>query len=276
LFSNFIEIITGRNQNNILLRFSILIIFVFFSYSIVFPQQKITEVDTINIYISNETLNEIRENQVEYVRDQDINFKAELSYINGQEYYVYFKPSISSSLFRFEELRKGSLFYNGKEWKDLNLHYDTFTDRLILFHIDERSFFQMIELNSMYIDSAKLEFSDKSLMLINTEFRVAKDNTNKKGFFEIVSIGDIKYIIKHRSVSEFYKSEKYYPYSPEEFIYLNSKIYKIKSKRSLLKLFPDEHRPELKKYIRKSKFRIRRNELDPELVPIIKFAVSLQ
>ena len=82
-----------------------------------------------------------------------------------------------------------------------------------------------------------------------------------------------KYGIKH--VSYFYVREglNEYKYSPQNYISMGDKFYKIKSRRTLLRLF-GEKSGEVKRFLHLSRIRIRQADKN-QIVSVLKFYDSL-
>src|SRR6056297_2523118 len=135
-----------------MIKVSVLIFIMHLPLAFLSAQSEESSRDTLSIEISENTLTSIREKQVSLLEEKNRTIGDEKAFINGQEYYVYYNPTKSSTLLRYTEERTGSIYSNGQSADNLELHYDTYRDRIVSQRIVENAV-SLIEMNSDYIDS---------------------------------------------------------------------------------------------------------------------------
>jgi len=209
--------------------------------------------------------------QIEYIKSSyaaKIEVPNEL--IDGKEYESYYRRSTSKPLLFPNKKRTATLFTRTRQYKNISLQYDTFHDDVI--YTDESRTlnyrFPQIALNKDIADGFNLYFDDDSLVF--RYFRLpecSKLNLNE-GFYEIAYQGRTRFVIKHKS--SFYQREglNEYKYFREYYINTVDVFHKIKSKKSLLKLF-GEKSGMMKKFLHESRFRMRQADRN-QLIDILK------
>lgn len=224
----------------------------------------------------NQNIESLTERQIRYIKNS-YSEKAEApkEIINGKEYESYYTRSKAKPVLFGDKKRTATLFTKTRQYKNITLQYDTFLDEVIYTDtsrtINDR--FPQIELNKDIVDGFNLYFEDDSLKFRNLRLPESAGKNLKEGFYEIAYKGKSEFVIKH--VSSFYVREglNEYKYAPENFFSIGGIFYRIKNKRSLLKLF-GEKSGDVKKYIHSNRIRIRQADKN-QFVDILKFYDSL-
>jgi hypothetical protein len=224
----------------------------------------------------NQNIESLTERQIRYIKNT-YSEKAETpkEIINGKEYESYYTRSKAKPVLYGDKKRTATLFTRTRQYKNITLQYDTFLDEVIYTDtsrtINDR--FPQIELNKDIVDGFNLYFEDDSLKFRNLRLPESAGMNLKEGFYEIAYKGKSEFVIKH--ASSFYVREglNEYKYAPENFFSTGGIFYRIKNKRSFLKLF-GEKSGDVKKYIHSNRIRIRQADKN-QFADILKFYDSL-
>ena len=243
--------------------FSFILLFVTFQVS--GQNGKLLNINSTNSS-DNTNLSTLTDGQIQYIKDTyfaKIEVPNEL--INGKEYESYYRRSTSKPLLFRNKKRTATLFTRTRQYKNISLEYDTFHDEVIYTDksrtLDDR--FPQISLNKDITEGFNLYFEDDSMIFRYLRLPECGKLNLKEGFYEIGYQGRSKFLIKHKS--SFYQKEglNEYKYYHEFYVSNGDTFFKIKSKRSLLKLF-GEKAGMMKKYMHELRIRMRqadRNQL---------------
>jgi hypothetical protein len=221
-------------------------------------------------------LSTIIDRQIQYIKSTySAKIEVPNELINGKEYESYYRRSQSKPLLFPDKSRTATLFTRTRQYKKLYLQYDTFYDEVIYTDkgrtVNER--FPQIALNKDIVDGFNLYFEDDSLIFRFFNLAECSKLNLKEGFYEIAYQGKSKFVIKHKS--SFYQKEglNEYNYFHEYYVSTGDVFYKIKNKKSLLKLF-GEKSGVMKKYLHESRFRMGQADRN-QFVDILKHFDSL-
>ena len=253
--------------------FSFFLMFVTFQVS--GQNGKLLNINSLNSS-DNTNLSTLTDSQIQYIKDSyfaKIEVPNEL--INGKEYESYFARSTSKPLLFRDKKRTATLFTRTRQYKNISLEYDTFHDEVIYTDksrtLDDR--FPQISLNKDITEGFNLYFEDDSMIFKYLRLPECGKQNLKEGFYEVAYQGRTKFFIKHKS--SFYQKEglNEYKYYHEYYLSTGDTFVKIKSRRSLLKLF-GEKAAMMKKYMHESRIRMRQADRN-QLVEILKHYDSL-
>jgi hypothetical protein len=195
--------------------------------------------------------------------------------INGKEYASYYTRSLFKPLLFPDRKRTATVFTPTRQFNNLTLQYDTFLDEVIYTDVSRtiNYSFPQIALNKDIVRGFNLYFEDDSLIFKYFKLSDCIINKLKEGFYEVAYQGKSTYVIKH--ASSFYVREglNEYKYVPENYISTAVAFYRIKNKKSLLKLFGDKS-GEMKKYLHLSRIRIKQAD-KKQFISILKYYDSL-
>jgi hypothetical protein len=195
--------------------------------------------------------------------------------INGKEYEPYYTRSKIKPLLFPEKERTSSIITNTRRYNNLTLQYDTFLDEVVYTDTSRTINFRFpqIALNKNIINGFNLYFKDDSLIFRYYRLPECSAKNLKEGFYEIAYEGKSQYIIKHES--SFYVREglNNYKYSPKNLISTGDGFYKIKTKKSLLRLF-GERSGKVKEYLHSSGVKVRKADKG-QFISVLKFYDSL-
>jgi hypothetical protein len=196
--------------------------------------------------------------------------------INGKEVLPYSFRSQTTPFFFSREKLNASLNANSRKYKNIKLQYDTFQDELIYTDTSRivNSEFPRIALNKDIIESFTLYINGNIYNFKHIRFPGSHDKRLQDGFYEVVYEGSLLFIIKHRSSLYNKEGLNEYKYSPERFILIGDKSYKITNKKNLLLIFKD-HAQEIKDYLHKSRIKVKKATKE-EIVAIINYYDTLK
>ncbi len=256
-------------------KYRLLLFLLFGAFPLQGQDSKLLNINSLNDS-DNINLSTLIDRQVQYIKSSySAKIEVPNEIINGKEYESYYRRSKSKPLLFPDKKRTATLFTRTRQYKNLSLQYDTFHDEIIYTDksrtLNDR--FPQISLNRDIADGFNLYFDDDSLIFRFFRLPECSKLNLKEGFYEIAYEGRSKFLIKHKS--SYYQREglNEYNYYTEYYVSPGDVFYKIKSKRSLLKLFAEKSGV-MKKYIHES--RIRMVQVDKnQFVDILKHYDSL-
>lgn len=195
--------------------------------------------------------------------------------INGKEYLPYFYRSKTTPLLFSGESFSATLYINNRRYENVRLQYDTYLDEIIYTDTSRmlNFAFPMIALNKDIVDGFSFYRNGDSLIFRHLFFTGKPGENLADGFYEIVYEGLTKYLIKHRSTLFEKEALIAYHYSPEAYIFLENKYFKITNKKNFIQMF-GERAPEIKKYLNESGIKIRKAG-KKQIADILKYYDSL-
>ena len=144
---------------------------------------------------------------------------TENAYINGHDYYPYhFRSKYKPILYQDQECT-ASLTVNGRQYDNLVLKYDTFTDEVIFPEIDNAygQRVNQISINKTVIDSVIFFFRNDTI-----KFKyLSREDVGEElspGFYEVAYDGKTRLLIRHRSAMHQRNGVDEYFYSPVNYV----------------------------------------------------------
>lgn len=183
---------------------------------------------------------------------------TENAYINGHEYYPYhFRSKLKPLLFYGKE-RTASLTVNGRQYNNLVLQYDTYTDEVIFAEIenDYGRRLNQISINKSIIDSVIFFFRDDTIKL---KYFGTEDTGDElpSGFYEVAYDGITGFLIRHRSVMHQRNGIAEYFYSPVNYVKTPRGYQRIRSGNKFVELF-GTGAPRMKKILNQNRVNLRK------------------
>jgi hypothetical protein len=215
-------------------------------------QQFLTLTDSANGKPDYNLISDLQTSYLDTLYEERVDIADEL--INGREYVpYYFKCKVKPLLLEEKESR-GSLIFNGRQYSNLKLEYDTYLDQLIYSDstklINDRLF--KIVMNKDHVDGFVLYSSSDSLI-----FRYfSTDNDGlfnlAEGYYEVVYDGGSKYIIRHQSFPVEKDGEYEYREIPVKYAMVGEGFSRVRTSGSFVKLFGN-YSDAVRKYMRTNK-----------------------
>lgn len=167
-----------------------------------------------------------------------------------------------------EQFLEGAVTINDTTYSRVNLNYDIYNQE-ILYKYNYEHQTKVISLATEIID----EFS-----IQNSSFIILNQSTQPV-IYKRIGDKQLKILIYYEKELKLYSSASgsYYKFSKPNksfYTYDKSTLKGFKSRRSFLKLFPENNRPAIKKYMKQNKIRIKRAS-DQKLKDLINFCNTI-
>lgn len=178
--------------------------------------------------------------------------------LNGREYKYYFQPRLSSPLIPKDQRPSASVLIREKQYQNVILLYDTYKDLLVYYNsnIPYKGMILTVIVNSDIIDEFTLQLQSGPARFKYLTFPENQKGILSSGFYEIVSEGAYKFIIKHSADKKTQDGGVVYQYKAERYIIASGAVYKITGKKSLLKALSDQA-VEVNEYLKRTKIHVR-------------------
>lgn len=177
--------------------------------------------------------------------------------LNGKEYGYYFQPRISTPLIPAEPYPQASVLIRKKSYSNVMLLYDTYKDLVVYYNPGNLSqnFPASIVVNSQIIEEFTLNLPSGQARFRYLSFPENQDGLLSEGFYEIVSEGSCRFIIKHSALKKVQDGAVIYQYKPERYLISSGAVFRIKGKKSLLEALSDRA-AEVKQYLKRAKIQV--------------------
>ncbi len=171
----------------------------------------------------------------------------------GKEYLDYNFRIEGNQYFQSDLWQKGSVFYEGQFYQDVTMKYDIANKVVILDHAQLPV--------PITLESSSVEH----FSLLGHHFiRLVADTTNaavSTGFYDLLYDGNTQFLINREKVLRDEIDDRKLRFWFEEkdtyFIRKEGAYYKVKSKKSVLNVFPN-HKKEIRKFLKKNKIKYRK------------------
>jgi hypothetical protein len=181
--------------------------------------------------------------------------------LNGKAEAVYATTISGHPYMDTEDFRTATLSYNGKMYPDVLLRLNTQTDELSIQHGDGR---MAVVLEPSLVDFAR-----------TADYTWLRDTA---GYYALLHDGKYPVIKRERKILEEeiegMTVRRYFSDRVRYFVDVNGKQRQVKSRNSVVKLFPDRKK-ELKQYAKQEKLDFKRNA-DKAIVTLIRYYESIQ
>ncbi|MBD2699890.1 hypothetical protein IC229_04540 [Spirosoma sp. BT702] len=193
------------------------------------------------------------------IRSYDKAMYRQIHIYEGHEYIVHDHRIKIHPYYVTDNLQTGTIFYNGVDYDKVAMLYDIVRDELVV---------QPPE--GAYRLTLRNEKIARFTLGTHAFTRIVSDSTTgiRTGFYELLHDGKTKALAKRQKTiledisSGVYKGE--YLLNDKFYIFKDNTYREVKSKQSLLRLFPDQSK-ELRKYIRSNSLKFK-NELREEAI----------
>ena len=215
-----------------------------------FPEE-IPDRDSLSKYI-----------QLKYGLDQEL--------INGFQYYNHFIRHLGHPFFPDDEFHEGTVSIKAKQFDDVLLKYDCYSQQLILKYDDLEGSYNLLILNNLHLSSFSIG---------DYNFQKFSIKSGQNLFYQVINSGTLSVYIHWKknlmatntnlkNSHEFGKTIRKY--------YLNheGEIQSFKSRASFRSFFPDSQQKEIKKYFRQEQISIRKAN-PAEIQDLLDFMISL-
>jgi hypothetical protein len=185
--------------------------------------------------------------------------------LNGRIWRNQYSKVTGDQFFMTDKYIKGSVTFNGRTFKNLDLKYDIYNDELIL-SIES---YPVIFMNKEMTDSFSIEFGNMTYNIINA----GTDTLNVlKGYVNVLYNGPsalyVKYIKKIQPLADEGKYDLFYQ---EHLVYLRkgAGIIPVTGKKKLMNLL-DDKKKEIRSYLKKTGIKV--IQKDPwTFIPVLEY-----
>ncbi|WBA41422.1 hypothetical protein [Hymenobacter canadensis] len=201
-------------------------------------------------------------------------FKAHPNLYNGPEYIDYSRKYFLKTGHQFfisDSPQRGTVFYNGRHFPDVNLWYDLVLDQVVLLHPSTSYTPRLVDehVQSFLIDGRRF-------------LRLVADSATGKaiqtGYYQVLIDSNIQVVAKRvKLISErleqgnknadFYSKDRY-------FLRKNNLYYPIDSKASIVKHMAD-HEKEIQKFIKANRLGFSKKTRELDIIELADYYNSL-
>jgi hypothetical protein len=186
---------------------------------------------------------------------------------NGKIYsYVIPPGTLGHPFLNSRDYSAGSITVKGRCYQNIFLNYDIFNQQLLLKYIDEKSSQNIIEVSKGWLTS--FTFGNMRFEYLNLG--------QKPHFYQVLGEGQVRilyYWWKNLNLDVTIQSSNYTfdPTVRDAYVLMNGQLKPFSTKRSLVRLFDKQHRPEIKSYLRKNKIKMNKasDQVMAELITFI-------
>jgi hypothetical protein len=208
--------------------------------------------------------------QINAPSDQSVSFlKAKEYYQNtiggdshiytGEAYYGYNSNIKGTPFFISDSMQPNDIFYDGNLYKNVPLLFDIVKQKVVITKFESNERIQLVNAKIKYFtyDGHKFENFLQQTSDGNISANMYEDMFNGKASVLIKRIKRIKESIRAEGQTSFIEED-------EIFVKKENNLFEIKNKKSVFDAFADKEKL-VKSYIRKKKFRFKKN-IEKELV----------
>lgn len=187
---------------------------------------------------------------------------------NGTEYARPYYGIVGHPFFDSENFQKGVVYYDGVQYRGVQMAYDLVGDELII------KAYQDLSLKLVSEKITSFYFSDHLFI------RIVQDSNSTKlqpGFYEVLNSGPVLVLEKRKKVIERpLKAENPFKFSEYDsyFIKKDNVYYSIDSKNSLISVF-HEYKNEIKKFLRKNRLNFKKDRANT-ILKIVGYYAQLK
>jgi len=177
--------------------------------------------------------------------------------LNGREYGYYFQPKVSTPLIPGEPYPPASVLIRNRLFTDVMLLYDTYKDLVVYYNPGNlrHGLPASIIVNKQLIEEFTLNLPSGQARFKYLTFPEDQEDLLRNGYYEIVSEGACKFIIKHSALKKIQDGAVIYKYKPERYLISSGTAYRIKGKKSLLEALSDRA-SDVKQYLKRTKIQV--------------------
>ena len=172
---------------------------------------------------------------------------------NGRLYYVYDPRNDEHQFFGDRKWQKGVVFYDGQRFDSIPMVYDIVRDELMIRHFNGDHLLLQSEKVDYFLKDGHIFERLEAGTEINAQMRT--------GFYDILYPGTSKALVRRNKQRQEKIVEKrviaLFPEKDFYYIKKGDRYYSVRSKRSVLNLFPDKKK-ELKKALRDEKIKFKK------------------
>ncbi len=189
---------------------------------------------------------------------------------NGICYVDLYTPARGHPYFGEKSYNTGSIVISGTEYPEVKLKYDICNQRVQLYYVQPSGESDQIILCNEFIE--RFSFDGKL-------FRKLFFNETGEQYFQVIEAGNIVCLYYHRKTMSFHNTTTSvsYVYSHpgrKAYLLIDGSLHQFWPKGSFVRIFPKEHRKNIRRYIRKNRFFIK-NITDREMLQLLNYCNAI-
>jgi hypothetical protein len=202
----------------------------------------------------------------EAVKVLDAVYGLDQTLYNGKKYLYAPPPGTNGDQYLLSSLYSdGSVTLQGKCFQDVALNYDVYNQELLLLYADKNFPRNVIEVSKAWLTGFSLESMNFKLLTLEQEprfYQVLGEDTVRILYFWRKNlglndaIGSANFIFK--------------PSVRDSFIFMGGKLNAFWTKKSLIRIFDPQLRPQIKSYLRKNRVNVKKAS-DQQMTELIRF-----
>ena len=163
----------------------------------------------------------------------------------------------------------GNVTVKGKIYPDLTLNYDIFNQQLLLKYNDGTGIPKILEVSKAWLTTFSL--GSRKFEFLNIE--------NNPRFFQVLGDGPARVLYFWRKTIDLESTvgvvNYYFSHAIREpYVLKDGQLSPFRSKRSFIRIFPPEHKTEIRDYLRKNKVKIRKAG-DKAMADLVNYICTL-
>jgi len=209
-----------------------------------------------------ELLDMIERSQARYLDSlYDAKTGSARQFIYGREYVSYYTRAVNKPLLRPGEQRTASLLFRGRKFENIELHYDTYRDEVIL--VDDTLIFNnrkyQVALNNDLVSAFDLFFRYDTMEFRYFDKEAFPGFNLQEGFYEVLYFNSCKCLVRHDASRYRYNAIEEYSYKPVCYVSVSNDFVPVTTKSRFIKMF-GVHSDDIRHYIDRKKINIRKAE----------------
>ena len=205
-------------------------------------------------------------NPIEYFQNE-IGEDAHL--FTGKEYTPYSKEIKGHPFFVADQMQNSDIFYDGTLYTNIPLLFDIVRQEIVIYRYNQNVRMRLLSEKVKYFTLAGHKFE-------NITLSEGKDENISNRIYDIVFDGAASVLVKRvKRIRYPLKAEEPPVFIEEDVLYIRNgnSLYFVDNRSSLLQAMNDK-KELIKKYIRKNKFRFKKN-IEKEVIMITSYYITL-
>ena len=199
--------------------------------------------------------------------------KDQLALFNGVEYVKYDLGFRGNPFFLDDYYAEGTIEYDGKVYHKIPLKYDIVQDKVLVEYFNQAGYGRGLILENHKVTA--FTYEEHQFVKINSDNPVG---SLKEGFYDILLDDKISiYASRKKQINKAVKNRQMrirFEVLDQFFVELADNTYKVSNKSSLLQLF-DDHKKELKQYIKANRLDLKR-DFEASLIYVTQQYINLR
>ena len=205
------------------------------------------------------------------VKDLDQVYGLDQTLCNGKKYVYTPPPGTTRNQYLVSPFyTPGSVKLKGKVFRNILLNYDIFNQQLLLQYANDDGPLNIIEISKAWLNGFSLG---------NRNFELLKPDQEQR-FYQVLGEGPVRILYFWRKTLNLNNAIGTYNFVfsnaiRDSYVLLDGQLKPFNSNRSLVKLFEQGKRPEIKSYLHKNRVKVKKAS-DQEMTEMVNFIGKLR